>query len=349
MKIAIQKCDNSFCSEWTRYCETHSIDFKLVNCTDSNIISQLEDCSGFMWHWSHLDSRAKLFAQQLTFSLEKKGMKVFPDSKTCWHFDDKIAQKYLLECLQAPLVSSFVFYDKQAARAWVNQTSFPKVFKLRGGAGSVNVKLAKDKAQAYTLINRAFGRGFRPVDRINLLRDRIMKYKRSITCDNLLLIIKGLVRFIYPRYDDKMLPREKGYVYFQEFIQTDYDIRVTVIGKRAFGFKRFVRKNDFRASGSGNMIYTPDAIPPECILSAFRLAEKLEMQSVCFDFVINDEKPMLLEISYGIMLEAYFRCPGFWDKDLKWYPGSFLTEWFIIEDFINSINTSGLRSAEIQS
>ena len=190
-----------------------------------------------MWHWSHLDSRARLFAQQLTYSLEKKGLKVFPDSRTCWHFDDKIAQKYLLECLQAPLVPSFVFYDKQKAIEWVNKTTFPKVFKLRGGAGSVNVKLVRKKAQAHKLIRKAFGKGFRPIDRINLLSDRIMKFKRNMTFSSLLLIAKGLVCFIYPRYDDKMLKREKGYVYFQEFVpENNYDIRVTNYRKTCFWF-----------------------------------------------------------------------------------------------------------------
>jgi hypothetical protein len=339
MKIAIQEFPDSFCTEWIRYCKAHDIDFKLVNCTDSDIITQLEDCSGLMWHWSHLDSRARLFAQQLTFSLEKIGIEVFPDSRTCWHFDDKIAQKYLLECLQAPLVPSYVFYDKHKVMDWVNQTTFPKVFKLRGGAGSVNVKLVRNKAQAQKLIRKAFGKGFRPIDRINLLSDRIMKFKRSMTYSNFLLIAKGLVRFIYPRYDDRMLKREKGYVYFQEFVpENNYDIRVTIIGKRAFGFKRFVRKNDFRASGSGNTIYAQEAIPVECINSAFKMAKELEMQSVCFDFVFNKSKIQLLEISYGIMLEAYLQCPGYWDTDLHWHAGNFMPELFIIEDFIDRIN-----------
>ena len=338
MKIAIQDDKSSYCVEWTRYCKTHQIDYILVNCTDSNIVHQLADCDGLMWHWSHLDSRAKLFFQQLTYALEQKGIKVFPDSKTSWHFDDKVAQKYYLECMQAPLVPSCVFYDKQKAQAWVNQAKYPLVFKLRGGAGSVNVRIVRNKLQAKKILRKAFGNGFRPIDRANLLNDWIAKFKREKTFVNLLLIIKGFVRLLYPRYDDRMLKREKGYVYFQEFVQISYDIRVAVIGNRAFGFKRFVRKDDFRASGSGLMTYAQDAMPMECVTMAFKLAEKFEMQSVCFDFVFDKDQPMLLEISFGIMLRAYLPCPGYWDTDLNWHPGNFHPASFIIEDFVNSIS-----------
>ena len=47
----------------------------------------------------------------------------------------------------------------------------------------------------------------------------------------------------------------KDYVYFQKFLPNNkYDIRIVVIGDRAFGFIRYNRENDFRASGSGKRI-----------------------------------------------------------------------------------------------
>src|SRR6185503_17089802 len=44
-----------------------------------------------------------------------------------------------------------------------------------------------------------------------------------------------------------------GYILLQEFLSNNkFDTRVTVIGNRAFAYRRFNRPNDFRASGSGN-------------------------------------------------------------------------------------------------
>ena len=73
---------------------------------------------------------------------------VFPNFNTAWHFDDKVGQKYLLEAIDAPLVPSYVFYSKEMALKWLEQTQFPKVFKLRGGAGSANVKLVQDEKRS---------------------------------------------------------------------------------------------------------------------------------------------------------------------------------------------------------
>ncbi|WP_175476654.1 hypothetical protein [Syntrophus gentianae] len=152
--IGIHQRTGSFSDKWIEYCTIHKIGFKLVNCYDSDIIYQLKDCAGLMWHWAQYDSKAILFARQLTYSLEHIGKKVFPDSKTCWHFDDKAGQKYLLEAIGSPLVKSYIFYDKEKAIEWANETSFPKVFKLRGGAGSVNVKLVTTSREALHLISK---------------------------------------------------------------------------------------------------------------------------------------------------------------------------------------------------
>jgi glutathione synthase/RimK-type ligase-like ATP-grasp enzyme len=97
-----------------------------------------------MWHWSHSDYRAQNFARQLIMSIERMGIRSFPNYNNCWHFDDKIGQKYLLEAIGASIVPSYVFYDKDEAIEWVNSTLFPKVFKLRGGASSLNVRLVKN-------------------------------------------------------------------------------------------------------------------------------------------------------------------------------------------------------------
>src|SRR5450631_3263571 len=104
LKIAIHDRAGSFSDRWIKYCNENQVPYKLVNCYEFDIISQLDDCKGLMWHWDLNDYKAALFARQLTISLEKKGVKVFPDVNTAWHHDDKVGQKYLLEAVGAPLV-----------------------------------------------------------------------------------------------------------------------------------------------------------------------------------------------------------------------------------------------------
>ena len=109
MKIAIHHTPESYSDLWIQYCEEKQITFILVNCYDSDIVAQLDKYDGLMWHWNQNDYKAALFARQLTISLEKKGLKVFPDINTAWHHDDKVGQKYLLEAIGAPFVKSYVF------------------------------------------------------------------------------------------------------------------------------------------------------------------------------------------------------------------------------------------------
>lgn len=335
MKIAIHHREGSFSDRWIAYCEQNNIDYKVVNAFDSDIIEQLKGYDAFMWHHHHGRFKDVLTAKRILFALEHSGIKVFPNFETDWHFDDKVAQKYLLEAIDAPLVPSYVFYDKKEATVWAKQTTYPKVFKLKGGAGATNVKLVKNQAEALKLINKAFGKGFAQFDRFNNLKERYNKYKSGQ--DTLLGIAKGAGRLaILPNFA-KQQPSEKGYIYFQEFIPNEgFDIRVVVInGEKAAAEKRFVRENDFRASGSGNFSY--EGIDCEVIKEGFKIANKLNLQSVAFDFVIDsNNKPLIIEMSYGFGTKGILSAPGYWDNKLKWYEGQLDSQELVIDNVVLS-------------
>jgi glutathione synthase/RimK-type ligase-like ATP-grasp enzyme len=260
-------------------------------------------------------------------------MRVFPNFNTVWHFDDKVGQKYLLEAIGAPLVPTWVFYSNEEAISWAKETTYPKVFKLRGGAGSQNVRLVKNYKRARQLIRKSFNSGFPAYDPLGSLKERWRLFRLHKT--NLRDIIEGIVRFvILPPYA-RLKGREKGYVYFQEFIaHNDHDIRVVVIGDKAFAIKRMVRSDDFRASGSGNILYDRSLFDEDTIKLAFSLAGKLKSQCVAFDFVHDNGKPLLVEISYGFAPKGYESCPGYWDSELSWHEGKFDPYGWMVDSFL---------------
>lgn len=340
MKIAIHHRQGSFSERWIEYCQKKSISYEVVNAFDSDIISQLKDCDAFMWHHHHEDFKDIISAKKILFALEHAGVRVFPDFKTSWHFDDKVAQKYLLEAVGAPLVPSYVFYDKKEASDWAKKTSYPKVFKLKGGAGATNVKLVKNRAEALKLINKAFGKGFTQFDSLNNFKERYNKYRNGK--DTLLGVAKGIGRLaITPNFAKQQSP-EKGYIYFQDFMPNNgFDIRIIVIGEKAFAIKRLVRPDDFRASGSGSVIYNRQEINERCLEIAFSVNKKAGLQCVAFDFIYDDEEqPVIVEISYGFSIEAYDSCPGYWDSHLTWHKGQFSPQEWMLEDLIKAIEAS---------
>ena len=253
MKIGIHHTKGSFSDRWISYCDKKNIPYRIVNCYANDIVDQMQDCNALMWHFHHAGPKDFLFAKQLLYSLQLSGKTVFPDYNTMWHFDDKVGQKYLLESIHAPLVPSYVFYSKKEAADWASQTSFPKVFKLRSGAGSQHVRLVRSYSCARKLIRKAFGRGFRQYAPWSNLNERIRKYKKGQT--SLSNVAKGFIRLALPTRFARISGKERGYIYFQDFIpNNDSDIRVVVIDQKAFAIKRMTRENDFRASGSGTIL-----------------------------------------------------------------------------------------------
>lgn len=77
----------------------------------------------------------------------------------------------------------------------------------------------------------------------------------------------------------------------QDFIpNNDHDIRVIVIGDKAFAIKRMVRKNDFRASGSGNILYDKLQFNVESFRLAFEINNKLHSQCTAMDFIYQNNQ-----------------------------------------------------------
>jgi glutathione synthase/RimK-type ligase-like ATP-grasp enzyme len=286
-----------------------------------------------MWHFEHASAKDTLFAKQLLYSVQAAGKKVFPDYNTMWHFDDKVGQKYLLEAIGAPVVPTWIFYNKMDALKWVDKTNFPKVFKLRGGAGSEHVQLVNTKQKAKRLVNRAFGRGFSQYQGFSNLKERYRKYKIGST--TIWDLIKGVIRLFHPPKYANVRGKEKGYLYLQDFIPNNkYDIRVVVIGEKAFAIKRLVRKNDFRASGSGAILYDKEHFNEEDIRLAFKIHKKLKSQCTAMDFIYEKGQPKITEISYGFVATGYDPCPGYWDNELNWHEGAFNPYGWMVDEVV---------------
>lgn len=337
MRIAIHHRPSSYSGLWIEYCQKHNIQFKIVDAYANDILEQIADCDAFMWHFHHKIFKDNLFAKQLVYVIQEKlGKNIYPDFDTCWHYDDKIGQKYLLQALDIPIVPTYIFYTKNDALRWIRQTTFPKIFKLRSGEDSKNVRLVKSRFQAKHIIRKSYSSGFQKNSHIARIKERWLQYRKG-EC-TLKWFIKGIVTFY--SYKERFNKEEIGYVYFQDFIpDNNFDIRVFVVGNRAVAVKRINRPNDFRASGSGNMIFDKSQIDERFIKTAFSLNQKLKMQSVTFDFLLNyDGQILLSEISYNCGLKNSEKYPGYWTEDLQWHKcDKFNISDWIIENLIERI------------
>ena len=337
IKIAIHHNEDSFSDRWIEFCSKNNIQYKIVNCLKKEIMDDLKDCHALMWHFNHIQIDQCIMAKKLIKDLELLGIPVFPNYASIHHYDNKIAQKSLLESINAPLIRTYIFFLREEAIRWSDTINYPIVFKLSTGAGSSNVKLIHSQSEAIKLINKSFKTGHSPLDRKALFKDRIWHVKRDKNFKSILGLFKGFVRLFIPTRFEILSGREKGYVYFQDFIPNNkYDVRIIVIGKRAFAIKRNVRKNDFRASGSGDIEYDKKIFDKRCLKISFDISHKLNFNSMAYDYVFDEFKnPLLIEISYCFNKNVYYPCPGYWDDNLNWFEGFFKPEDFMIKDIID--------------
>lgn len=337
-----QYTDKSYTPRWVEFLAKRDVEVRILNLLAPDALEQARQCDGIMWLWTHHPSE-KQSARIILSTIENYlRIPVFPDEKTSWHYDEKVAQFYLLRALNTPIIKSWVFWDQMKAVEWSRQAKYPIVFKMSSGAGSANVLKVENVDQAQVLIGRMFQTGFFPhtinehVPSINLkkgVREFISILRR------VKYALKYIFQIQYPPLISKTWWKpEFGYVYFQEFVPDNaYDTRVTVIGNRAFAFRRFNRPNDFRASGSGRLDYDISQIDLRCVQTAFEVSKKGQFQSMAYDFLIKDGQPVIGEISYTYWDKAVYDCPGHWLPDLTWVDGHQWPEEAQIDDFLEYV------------
>jgi glutathione synthase/RimK-type ligase-like ATP-grasp enzyme len=336
--IGIHDSAGTFSDRWIEICERRAIPFARVNCLASDAMEQCAGKSAILWHWLFNNPTEQLIARQVIAALEQKGTVVFPNSASCWHYDDKVGQKYLLEAVQSPLIPTWVFTDPVQARAWVAAAEWPKVFKLRRGAGSANVWLVRNRRHAESLCRRAFGRGF-PAG-AGVFSDVRTRVRKARNWQGLWQKIKRMPQSVGDIYSfRRRMPREQGYVYFQEFEPgNEFDTRITVIGGRALGYIRRNRPGDFRASGSGQPVYDRELIDRRCLEIAFDVSEKLGTQSLAFDFLFDrNREPRISEVSYCYVDWMVHACGGYWDRTLRWHEGHIWPQDAVLEDVLTAV------------
>jgi hypothetical protein len=324
---------------WTRVLTEAGHEVRAVDVRRADILDQVRGCHGFMWRHAHTPE-ARQIARRLLPVLEREmGLAVYPDQRTCWHFDDKIAQRFLLEAAGIPTPRTWVWFDREQAEEFARGAAYPLVLKLWGGAGSTNVRLVGTPAEARTWIARLFGPGVHGLDEASA-----RAWRRTGR------ILKGAARtlatgrpFHHAVRPPVFWELHRGYVLFQEFLPgNDHDTRVTVVGRRAFAYRRFNRPGDFRASGSGRFDPDPSRIDMETVRLAFRVAERLGAQSVAIDGLRRGEDRVVGEITYAYVSWMVQSCPGHWERaggEPVWVEGRMWPEEAQAEDFMERLRS----------
>ncbi|WP_179021398.1 hypothetical protein [Winogradskyella forsetii] len=152
----------------------------------------------------------------------------------------------------------------------LKKVSYPTVIKKYTGFRSRNVKLANNIEEGKKILSKMLENNFQ-------------------------LSLDGLY-YIYRRFKNKEhYPKKFGKLIIQEFVpDLTHDWKILVLGDKCLGGKRYVRKNDFRASGS--KLYEMEEDPPEIVLSfALKCKQQLNCPNVSLDISEKNGDLQLLE------------------------------------------------------
>lgn len=287
-------------------------DFELVNINTDDWITKLDGFDVVIWKPNHMGFESASYFKEKIYFIEKYlGKLVVPNYNSVWHFESKVAQKYIFEKYKISTPRTIATFDYHDAMNRLGEFQFPIVMKKSTGAAASNVKLVKTIGEAKSILDRIFCKEVVNQD---------VKAKGKI-------LGKLSKHYLNLRHDWNSGSPNQPVVYWQEFVPgNSRDLRITVIGnKYAFGFWRNNRPNDFRASGSGDIDFVTD-IPESAIKYCIGISELLDLDSMAYDVLFGDDGIKIVEMSYGYLDTAIYKSKGYYEIDnneLIFHDGNF--------------------------
>ena len=203
----------------------------------------------------------KDMAMEKIYAMEQAGLIVHPTSNMIMLYENKRAIAHYLQLNGFPYIPTMVCYKRDEAMIAGEVLGFPIVVKTSLGSSSHGVSIVRDKEELMARVDTSFSSGIPSVQKHHLSR-------HSIEYDSIIL---------------------------QKFIPNATEWRITVCGNKYWGRINDKPTKDFRASGTGLIIY--DDPPREVLDIARRLRVAMKTEVFCVDILESDGEYYISEFS----------------------------------------------------
>ena len=271
----------------TEYIKFSDVDFRKINFCNKYVLYTSSEDIGYYY---------KSYIEDIVYGLKVAGAKVIPDFKYLRANNNKVFMEILrdqLESEEIRNIRSFHFGALEEAMENSDNFHYPVVVKGAEGAMSKNVTLAKNKKSLHKILKKMS----RTKNYKEELREIVRKYK-------------------YKGYKKESKYRKKFII--QEFIPgLQNDWKILIYGDKYFIFRRLVRENDFRASGSGqkDYHYGSNCKFPDSIFSfAEKIYQLLKVPHLSIDICYKNNIFYLIEFQI-----IYFGTVGHEKSDIYYY------------------------------
>lgn len=246
---------------WIRACEDHGAycTYSVIDLTTHTWLEQIQSST-----FDYLLAKPggltapfkQLYDERVYILSEELKLPVFPTIDEILIYENKRYFAYWLKAHQLPCPETEVFYHKQEALSFIENSSFPIVAKINIGASGNGVSILKTREEAFGYVNNAFDRGIASRTGPRLDKGKLIKRAwRKLTHP-------AELRDRLSAYKSVAADVQKGFVIFQEYIKHDFEWRCVRIGESFFAHKKVVEGE--MASGLLKMGYED---PPKDLLT----------------------------------------------------------------------------------
>ena len=239
----------------------------------------------------------KEYIKDIIYELGKKNNLV-PRYDLLMAHEDKLYQEILKKSVGIKSLSAKTYATMKDLYKDIDSVTCPVVIKKCVGAGSISVYKANN-------------------------RNELIKYAKKIMKSKTFYeyYLKALYKKVKGKLNEHYFDDEKyfGRLVLQQYIPNlECDWKVLVFGDKYYALRRNVRKNDFRASGSGMFSFE---IPDYRILDyAKQIYEKMDVPFLSLDLCIDTEGNVYLIEFQGIHFGPYtlINSPHYFKKNENW-------------------------------
>jgi len=195
-------------------CRDMKISYRVLSILRSDWVEVFREsgCDAYLaWPTIMPTSAKEAFDYRLNILEKEMGATVYPIWKECWLTEHKPRLRDWLQANDIPHPKTWVFYDKQQALKFAQNTAFPVVVKTATGASASGISIVHNQKQLAKAIRLAFGRGLRPKS--------------------------------YAPND-----RQWGYVYIQKYYPNVKEWRMVRLGDSYFGYRKELGKSGMHSA-----------------------------------------------------------------------------------------------------
>ena len=203
---------------WIAACREMQISFQIIYLERSDWLEQVQAsrCDTLLI-WPDISDEASKTMQDERLRIIDEELKtaIYPSLKEIWLYENKRVQHYWLKSHGFKAPQTWVFYRLDDTLSFLQQASFPLVFKSNLGASASGVYIVKDKDDALNKAKLFLQKGYK---------------------------VKG----------EKRIPRQIGSLYIQEYLPNVKEWRMVRIGDSYFGHGKDMAGQFHSGSGKAN-------------------------------------------------------------------------------------------------